>query len=108
MTNIPKLSIVVPVYNRVDTLKKCLDSIYFQKYTNFEVIVIDDGSSIDLKSTFDNYPVKYFYLLNNSGPAFARNFGAKQAKGKILVFIDSDVVLTSDFLERLAHIFDKN
>src|SRR3989344_5113115 len=104
----PKLSIIIPVHNRAKLLARCLDSIYCQKHKNFEVIVVDDNSSVDLKPVVDEYPVRYFYLKKNKGPAFARNFGAKQAKGDIIIFVDSDVLASNSLLERIEVDFKEN
>src|SRR3989344_3270970 len=104
----PKISIIIPVYNRPELLVKCLDSIYLQTYKNFETLVIDDGSTIDIKPVINKYPVRYFYYANNSGPAFARNFGVKKAKGEIVVFIDSDVLASDGFLDKIEKDFNEN
>ena len=106
--NYPKLSIIIPVFNRPNLLDKCLVSIYKQNYKNFEVCIIDDCSTADLKSIADKFSARYFYLEKNKGPAFARNFGAKNAKGEILVFIDSDVLMTQGFLRKVDHLFNIN
>lgn len=104
-TKNPLISIVIPVYNRPDLLAYCLGSIYSQKYKHFETLVIDDNSTENLKPIAKKYPVRYFYLKKNKGPGFARNFGVQQARGTIMVFIDSDVLANDGFLERIEDIF---
>ncbi|MBI2135155.1 glycosyltransferase [Candidatus Woesearchaeota archaeon] len=103
---IPEISIIIPVFNRPDLLDKCLKSVFSQDYRNFEVLVIDDGSTIGHKDVIKKYKVRYFYLEKNNGPGFARNFGAKEAKGRILIFIDSDVLASSGFLEAVKNAFE--
>ena len=108
VNNHPKISVIVPVHNRADLLAKCLDSIYSQKHSSFETLVIDDGSTVDLKPVVKKYPIRYFRLKENRGPAFARNFGVTQARGNIVIFIDSDVIANNDILERIKKAFDTN
>jgi len=104
----PKISIIIPVHNRAKLLAQCLDSIYSQKHKNFETIIVDDGSTVNLKPVVKVYPVRYFYLKKNKGPAFARNFGVKKAKGEIIIFIDSDVLVSKEFLKKIEDSFKKN
>ena len=105
---IPEISIIIPVFNRPDLLDKCLKSVFSQDYKNFEVLVIDDGSTIDHKGVIKKYKLRYFYMKKNNGPGFARNFGAKKAKGKVLIFIDSDVLASRGFLEAVENEFEKH
>lgn len=87
------LSIIIPVYNVKDYIEKCLDSVLNQDYKNFEVIVIDDGSTdggdkiCDLYSNNDKITVIH---TENRGLAAARNLGIKHAKGEYIAFLDSD------------------
>ncbi len=92
-------SIVIPVYNREDYLKSALTSALSQKeFDNYEIIVVDDGSKIELSPTIkafqlnSNIEINYF-KIENSGPGLARNFGVQKAKGKYVVFLDSDDLL---------------
>ena len=99
----PEISVILAVYNEDKYLKRCLESLAKQKKANFEVLVIDDGSyrKVDNKpfSSFENFK---FFRIKHSGTAKARNFGAKKAQGKILVFIDGDMEFEPDFLEKLT------
>jgi len=88
----PIFSIIIPTFNRKLFLKKAVDSVLDQTYTNFELIIIDDGSTDDSKEIINAYydaRIKYSYQENN-GVASARNHGLKKAKGKYVAFLDSD------------------
>ena len=80
-----KYSIIVPVYNRPDEVDELLDSLTRQAYSDFEVIIVEDGSSTPCKDVCEKYanslPLNYF-LKENSGPGKSRNYGAKRAKKK--------------------------
>lgn len=90
----PKLSIIIPIYNAQNTLRKCLDSILEQEYTDYEIILINDGSQdssekIILEYEKENNKIKYI-SKENSGVADSRNIGVKNATGEYIVFVDSD------------------
>lgn len=94
-------SIIIPAYNEEKYIERCLHSILNQSFKDFEVIMVDDGSTDATKHIVRKYPV---LLLEQShkGPGLARNLGAKNAKGKILVFVDADMEFDRNFLERLV------
>lgn len=99
------ISIIIPVYNGENYLEKCVNSCLVQSYPNFEVIVVDDGSSdssleivYNLASNNDKLKV---YTINNSGPSFARNFGFYKSKGDFIFFLDADDFLDHKCLEIL-------
>jgi len=104
-------SIIIPAYNAEKTIRKCLDSVLKQDFSDFEVILVNDGSSDNTEEiinqyTVDQYDVKQIVLAKNSGPAKARNTGIKKAQGEIIVFIDSDVTFKDPgALLGLAEIF---
>ena len=91
---LPLLSIIVPVYKVEKYLTACLDSILMQTYTNFELIVIDDGSPDGCPSICDSYAARDKRLRvihqNNAGLAAARNKGLDEARGDLIGFVDSD------------------
>ncbi|MGF1491957.1 MAG: glycosyltransferase family 2 protein [Microcoleaceae cyanobacterium] len=100
-------SIVIPTYNRLPILAKCLQALEHQTrnpwVTDYEVIVVDDGSTDDTIQWLEQHQsellhVRYF-CQQHQGPAAARNLGVEQAQGEIIVFIDSDLVVTETFLE---------
>lgn len=99
------ISIVIPNYNGEKTLKKCLDSVFNQNYKKFVVIVVDDCSTDNSNKIIKSYHCKFIKLKKNNGPAFARNVGAKNAKGGIILFIDSDVCLKTNTLKLINESF---
>lgn len=104
----PRYSIIVPVYNRPDELNELLHSLTIQSYSDFELIVVEDGSTIRseevLHAYYDRMPIRYIEV-ENGGPARARNIGASEAKGEYLIVLDSDVVLPPQYLETVDRAF---
>ncbi|MGL4652166.1 glycosyltransferase family 2 protein [Cetobacterium sp.] len=100
----PKVSIVVPVYNAEKYICRCIDSILNQTYKNFEVILIDDGSTDNSLEILKGYALKDIRLKvlsqKNSGPSSARNTGILIAKGEYLIFIDIDDYIDKDYLAK--------
>jgi len=98
-----QVSIVVPVYNAEKTLSRCLNSIQSQTFTDFEVILINDGSTDNSLKICQKYcdTDKRFKLINqkNSGPSAARNKGIDNATSKYLTFLDSDDYIESNAIE---------
>ena len=97
------ISIIIPVFNVEEYLSQCIDSIIVQTFSNFEIILIDDGST-DLSGCIcDNYAVRDARVRvihkKNGGVSTARNLGILEARGEWICFIDSDDFLASDFLE---------
>lgn len=99
-----KYSIIIPVYNRPEETRELLDSLLEQKYNNFEVVIVEDGSTNVCKGVVDQYSdqlmVSYFYK-ENEGPGAARNYGAEKADGDCLIFFDSDCLIPEDYLEQV-------
>ncbi len=86
------VSVIIPTYNRRNFLKIAIDSVLKQTYKNFELIIIDDGSTDNTEELVKSYKesrIKYFYQFNR-GPAVARNKGIKISKGNYIAFLDSD------------------
>ncbi|RMZ58616.1 glycosyltransferase [Chryseobacterium nematophagum] len=100
----PTISIVVAIFNRRDELFELLHSLTQQTDKDFEIIIVDDGSLIDLMPTIRNFEeilqIKYF-KKDNSGPGLTRNYGAKRAENEWLVFVDSDVIVEKDYIENI-------
>ena len=99
------ISIVIPVYNASLTLKECLDAIFNTNLKNFEVIIVSDNSTDNSVEIASQYQCKVIELPQNRGPGFARNIGAQEAKGDILLFIDSDVIINKEALNSLSDKF---
>ena len=94
-------SIIVPVYNRPDEVDELLCSLTRQAFTDFEVLIVEDGSAIPCKDVCDKYAGKLnvrYYKKENSGPGQSRNYGADRANGDYLIILDSDVVLPDGYL----------
>lgn len=103
----PKYSIIVPVYNRPAELRELLHSLVSQTRNDFEVIVVDDGSTVSCESVAQEYSkqLQITYLHKpNSGPGPSRNVGYAQARGEYLVVFDSDCILPPTYFEAVdAH-----
>jgi len=110
----PKISVVIPVYNRTDELRKTLDSLIYQTIPaeQFEVVIADDGSAEDVKAVLTEYPqlqIKYAHQPDEGyRVAAARNLGAAQAEGEIIVFSDNGIVFSTTALERHVANHDAN
>ncbi|WP_455640372.1 glycosyltransferase family 2 protein [Parabacteroides sp.] len=99
----PAFSIIIPVYNSELYLEKCLDSIWNQNYQDFEVILINDGSTDKSGAICDEYAKKdarfHVFHQKNEGVSSARNKGLSVARGKYISFVDSDDWVTADYLK---------
>lgn len=99
------LSIIVPIYNAQKYIKNSIESILRQKYKNFELILVDDGSTDLTRSILDEYSKKFTQIKlitkKNGGVSSARNIGIKHAIGKWITFVDADDVLSNDYLYNL-------
>jgi len=102
-----KVSVIIPVFNNIEYLCKCLISLKESTYSNFEVIVVDDASTLDIKTRLSD-DIKYYRLDTKSGPAAARNLGASHAKGEILMFLDSDILVRPDIISKVVSKFNTN
>lgn len=96
-----KYSIIVPVYNRPDEIGELLESLCSQTETDFEVIVVEDGSQIPCKDVCEKFASildLHYYNKENSGPGMSRNYGAERSAGDYIIVLDSDVVLPDGYL----------
>ena len=97
-----KYSFIIPVYNRPDEVDELLDSLTRQTIRDFEVVVVEDGSSIPCKDVVDNYADRlsiHYYNKANSGPGQTRNYGVDRANGEYMLILDSDCILPEKYLE---------
>lgn len=112
MTDNPKISVIIPVYNSEKYLYKTLNSLVNQVFTDFEVLIINDGStdnSINIINKFcDRYSKFKCICIDNSGASIARNIGIQAAKGKYLSFVDSDDFVAPNFLNELYNSIEVN
>ncbi|WKS94405.1 glycosyltransferase [Riemerella columbina] len=100
----PTLSIIIAIYNRKNELFELLSSLSHQTDKDFEVIVVDDGSAIDLKPTIQIFELMLnlrFFRKENSGPGLSRNYGTRRAHGDWLIFVDSDVIVEEDYIANI-------
>ena len=99
-----KFSIVIPVYNRPDEVDELLHSLVGQTDKDFEVVVVEDGSTLKCEDICrkysDSLDVKYFYK-ENSGPGQSRNYGAERCSGNYIVILDSDVIVPQEYIATL-------
>lgn len=99
------ISIIIPVYNKEVYLKKCVDSIRTQSYTNIEIILVDDGStdhSLEICNMYKDIDNRIFaFSKNNGGVSSARNFGLDFAHGDYIMFVDPDDYIHEKLAESL-------
>lgn len=106
----PRFSVIVPVYNRIDEVRDLLDSLSRQTLKNFEVVIVEDGSTEPCSNAvkeFADVDVRYFYK-ENEGRSIARNYGLERARGEYFIFFDSDCVIPPDYFATLTRELDAN
>ncbi|WP_445721609.1 glycosyltransferase [Flavobacterium sp.] len=100
-------SFIIPVYNRPDEIDELLESLVLLEYQDaFEVVVVEDGSSITCKHIIEKYTDKLdisYFFKPNSGPGDSRNFGMKKAKGNYFLILDSDCILPNQYLKVVSN-----
>lgn len=105
-------SLIIPIYNVRNYLRKCLDSVAAQTYSNLEVLIINDGSpddSLEIALEYTSkYPHFHCYTIENRGLGGARNYGMEQAKGDYILFLDGDDYLTPNCVEVLVAAAEEN
>ncbi len=111
MTADIRFSIIIPVYNRPDEMKELLDSLVNQTYKNFELVVVEDGSSVSSEELCKSYShqidISYYYK-ENQGPSIGRNYGLERAKGNYFLFFDSDCILPPHYMETIHRELSNN
>lgn len=104
-----RYSVIIPVYNRPDEVDELLQSLTRQHFKDFEVIVVEDGSTVPCKEVTEKYEGQldiHYYNKPNSGPGQSRNYGAERSRGEYLIILDSDCILPVgyfDAVERESH-----
>ena len=96
-----RYSVIIPVYNRPDEVDELLQSLTEQSFKDFEVVIVEDGSSIPCKEVVGTYQDKldiHYYNKPNSGPGQTRNYGAERSAGEYLIILDSDCILPAGYL----------
>ncbi|WP_294296056.1 glycosyltransferase family 2 protein [uncultured Chryseobacterium sp.] len=110
---LPKVSVIVPVYNVEKYLAKCLDSLIDQTYQNIEILIINDGSTDNSAQIIATYSVQYpdrikSFVKENGGLSDARNFGIDRATGDYIGFVDSDDYVTAAMFEEMVNLAEKH
>ena len=103
-----RFSVIVPVYNRIDEVRDLLESLSRQTLKNFEVVIVEDGSTDRCQAeaeSVENLRVRYFYK-ENEGRSIARNYGMERAAGDYFIFFDSDCVIPEDYFAVLSRKLD--
>ncbi|MGZ7886317.1 glycosyltransferase family 2 protein [Ligilactobacillus salivarius] len=107
-----EVSVIIPVYNVRKYLRRCIESVLDQNFDNYEIILVDDGSTDGSEELCDLYKSKHdrvrVYHKENGGLSDARNYGIDKSKGRYLAFIDSDDYIAYDYLSTLYTMIVKN
>lgn len=108
----PKVTVIIPVYNSEKYIGRCLDSVLNQTYKDFEILIVNDGSKDNSQQIIDNYKEKYSDKIisieqENKGVAITRNESIKKANGKYVMFIDNDDYLDDDYIETFVKNIEK-
>src|SRR5262245_29057917 len=104
----PEVSIVIPAFDAGRTIDAALQSVFAQTYGDFEVIVVDDGSTDDTPKCVKRWGARVSYVrVPNGGPARARNVGLARAKGRLAAFLDADDVWLPRKLLRQVQYFER-
>lgn len=109
MVRIVKVSVIIPSYNYGEFISDGIESVINQTYKDFEIIVVDDGSTDNTSESVKKYQdrVSYFYK-ENGGPSSARNYGIHNAKGKYICFLDADDIFLPEKLELQINYMEDN
>ncbi|MBU0614004.1 glycosyltransferase family 2 protein [Patescibacteria group bacterium] len=105
----PSISIIIPTYNHGKELEACLESILRQTERNFEIIIVNDGSTDDTEQILEKYK-KFAKIIHqkNNGSNMARNTGFAQSIGEYLIFVDADVTMKPEMLQKMKSILDNH
>ena len=101
----PDISVIIPVKNGGAVFEECLAALRASQSARYEIIVLDDCSTDDSKAIASNYSCHLVELPCSFGPSTARNRGAQMAKGEILFFIDADIIVRPDTIQKVSDIF---
>jgi glycosyltransferase involved in cell wall biosynthesis len=105
----PLISVIIPTYNRGWIIKEAIDSVLAQEYINYELIVVDDGSTDDTHDILNSYQKNFLVLRqNNKGVSAARNRGFAAASGRFIAFLDSDDIWLPQKLSQQVDFFQSN
>lgn len=102
----PHFSVIIPVFNRPNELEELLSCFTNQTYRDFEMIVIEDGSTLDSESVMTVFQSKmdiHYFKKENGGQGFARNYAFERANGEFFIVLDSDALVENDYLEQVKN-----
>src|SRR5689334_23008717 len=104
-----RVSVIVPTFNSARFLCEAIGSVHAQTYKDYEIIIVDDGSTDDTQNVVKELdkPCKYFYQ-NNAGPSVARNYGISESSGEFVAFLDADDAWLPGKLEMQIRLFDRH
>ena len=111
MSSLPFFSVVIPTYNRKNAIKKAIDSVLTQSFQDFEIIVIDNGSTDGTRQfiqSYSNAKIKYFYQIGSGSPASPRNAGIRESLAPWICFLDSDDYWLPNKLEAFSQAIKVN
>ena len=109
MSYLPRVSVIIPSYNNANYIARAIDSVLNQTYRDFEIIVVDDGSTDNTKDIVSSYPNPVKYLgQDNRGPSSARNAGIAASRGEFIAFLDSDDYFMKPNLEMKMSFLESN
>ena len=107
-----RYSVIIPVYNAEGTLRRCLDSLVRQRFSDYELLLINDGSTDGSDAICREYANTYscvrYFAKENGGVSSARNLGLEQAEGEYILFVDSDDYVSEDYFALLSHTLESN
>jgi glycosyltransferase involved in cell wall biosynthesis len=104
-----KISIIIPMYNAGPFIKDCIDSLIIQDYSNFEIIIVDDGSNDESPAIVKSYPNEriHYLLIENAGANNARNYGFANCSGDLIFFMDQDdFLIHNEVFKKISKIFE--
>jgi len=105
----PKISVIIPAYNCSKTIGQCLESLFDQTMSDFDVIVVNDGSKEDLSEALKPWLSKIKYIeQENQGAPIARNNGFEESEGDLVIFLDADIVMKPSMLSKLLKKLEEN
>lgn len=105
----PKISVIIPVYNAQNTIDECLKSVFNQTLNDLEVIAIDDGSTDSSWSILEKWQDRVrIFSQKNMGAPVARNFGFEKSQSDYVIFCDADVLMRHDMLKKMLEMLENN
>ncbi len=106
-----KFSLIIPVYNRPDEVDELLESLTKQTDSDFEVIIVEDGSSVPCSEVVERYITRldiHYFAKPNSGPGQSRNYGAERAQGEYLIILDSDIIVPETYVANVRQFLESH